>query len=155
MSSGVQQLVVDVHDRSIQAVDNPADLDPETFDQPDKGVMIPRFGTQALLLLASRAVDYGYTLLHVGLLDRSMTPLSIDEEERVEDELVESLRSGDLANARRVMTGARGPLTPVSLELMSAHNEPVHVGWLGDLRVESCAPVRDLLIPAWNGLHLG
>lgn len=154
MPNVAQQLVVNLYDRSIRAVDNLSDRDPETFDRPELGVMVPRFGTQALLLLAAHADDYGYTVLHVGLLDRSMTPLLPEEEERIEDVLLDELRSGNLAAAQGLLFGERGPFTAISLELVSARNEQVHVGWLGDLRVDSDAPVRELLVPAWTGLHL-
>ncbi|PPH96039.1 hypothetical protein C5C56_15525 [Rathayibacter sp. AY1D1] len=154
MPSVVQQLVINLSDHSISAVDNSFDQNPETFDQPDLGVMVPRFGTQALLLLAAHADEYGYTVLHVGLLDCSMTPLLPDEEEGLEDVLLDALRAGDLAAARNLLFGERGPLTAISLELVSARNEQVHVGWLGDLRLDSDAPVQELLVPAWSGLHL-
>lgn len=150
----LQQLVVDVDDRSIHVVANDGDRDPEDFDRPDEGVMVPRLGTQAMLALAAYANQLGYTLMHVGLLDRSMTPLDPDEEERVEDVLVETLRTGDVQQARSLLSGVRGPLTAISLELVSALNEQVHLGWLGDVRSDSDAPIRDLLVPAWNTLHL-
>jgi hypothetical protein len=144
----LRQLVVDLSDSSVHQEPRSSTDDPVTFDKPDQGQVVPRLGSKDLLRLAAFALRSDYFVDSITVRDRSMSPLSLEEEERVSDRLVEQLSDAGPDLPRNALSGEHGPYTIVEIELLSQHAETIRIGRLG-----SSSPTLSKPWMTWSGQH--
>lgn len=152
--SWLRQLVVNTRTHAIQAVDNSEARDALEFET--RKTMAPRLGTSDLCRLASHSEDFGYVLLGVTVRDPAMHALSMDAEERVEEEVISALRQGAAPDAQKALdTAAQGPLTLVSVRLADERTgESVEIGRMGAFQSSTDLPLDKLVRPAFSKLQL-
>ena len=142
-----QQLVL--RDRSdggmdLEAVDNPANMRPINFEEPDKGVHIPHLGSQDLLRLASALSSEGYRVQDIDLRDSFFQEVDEDEEvEALENEAIGLLRQGKDAEASSLFRKSQKRLFIVGVELREPKGpRRVKIARDGVLFIRSVSSVR-------------
>lgn len=150
----LRQLVIDLNDSSVHQEPRSATDDPAVFDKPDQGQVVPRLGSKDLLRLAAFALRSDYFVDSITVRDRTMSPLPMDEEERVSERLVEQLSDSGPNLPVNALSGEHGPYTIVEIELLSQHAETIRVGRLGVVATDSERALNELLLATWNELHL-
>lgn len=98
------QLVLRGPERSTAALDlveNATGAAPSTFEDPDSGVRIPRFGGAALLRTAAQAMDHGFTVQRIEFDGAGTVTLSDPEEEaEISNEVLQVLRAAGPSDAQ-------------------------------------------------------
>jgi len=150
----VQQLVVDMRSHKIRAIDNLANENPVSFDQPEKGQVVPRFGAISMLRFAAGARQWGYLVSGVGLRDSHGDNVTIEDEDPIREALVEALRHGEADVAQELLMKDRGPFYLGSVSLIGPLDQDINVGELGTLDSQDDEVVENLIAPAWSTLRL-
>lgn len=155
MAWSTQQLVRDASRQAMWAVPNAEHRPPRTFDDPEHGTFVPRWGTLALLKLAvqGRAVDL--TPVRIVLRDVARMPLSPEVDEELNETLVDALRRGDLNRAQAVLQdGERAPYDVVEVHLVAEDGARLVVGRYGGFDITEDEPVDALLDAARSILSI-
>jgi hypothetical protein len=154
MAWATKQLIRDAARQSFWAVPNTEHRPARTFDDPQAGQFVPRWGSAALLKLAVQAQAVHLVPVRVDLRDVAKQPLSPEHEQLQSELLVSALRTGDLVAAQAHLHGERGPYAVVSVTLMADDGTEFAVGRYGTFDTSEDEPTDALVHAAESILSI-
>lgn len=148
------QLVRDANRTCVRHERNDYHLAPRTFDDKQRGVYVPRWGSVALLKLAVQAQAVDLEPVRVSLRDVSMLPLPSETADDANEAIVAALRASDLQAAQGLLDGPGGPYVVLSVELESLDGARVVVERFGGFEATEDEPIPALLRAAESILSI-
>lgn len=154
MPWAAKQLLRDADRRDVWVVPNAEHRASRSFDDPEHGTYVPRWGSLALLRVAVQAQAVGLHAIDVILRDVAGMPLEQVLIETCVEDVLAAVHAGDLDSAQTALLADRGPYTVEAVELRSSEGARVVVSRYGGFDETNEEPERALLAAAKSLLHI-